>query len=204
MYETAWQIRGYEQFLMDLVEQPEWAECLLDKMMARNMVAATAAARAGVDLIYFGDDVANQQAMMFSLPMWRKFMLSRWAKVWSAVRSISPATHIWYHSDGNITPIVAELRDAGVTILNPVQPECVDPAELRKQYPNLNFHGTIGTQSTMPWGTPDDVRRVVRERVAACGANGRLMLGPTHVLEPEVPIANIEAFAEAARTAYGR
>jgi uroporphyrinogen decarboxylase len=61
------------------------------------------------------------------------------------------------------------------------------------------MHGTIGTQSTMPWGTPEEVRRVVRLRLATCGQNGRLILGPTHVLEPEVPIANIEAYVQAAR-----
>jgi hypothetical protein len=52
----------------------------------------------------------------------------------------------------------------------------MDPAQVRRQYPALNLHGTIGTQSTMPWGTPDEVRRVVRERIRACGAAGRLIL----------------------------
>ena len=199
MYETAWQIRGYEQFLIDMMEQPAWAECILDKLFRRNMVRATAAARAGADYLTCGDDVANQRAMMFSLPMWRSFMLSRWAQVWSAARAIKSDIQIWYHTDGNAFDIVPELMAAGVTILNPVQPECMDPAEVRQQYPTLNLHGTIGTQSTMPWGTPDEVRRVVRERIRACGAAGRLILGPTHVLEPEVPIANIEAYVEACR-----
>ncbi len=199
MYETSWQIRGYEQFLLDMIERPEWAACILDKLFARNLVRATAAARAGADVLNCGDDVANQKATMFSVEMWRRFMLSRWAKVWSAAREIKPDIHVFYHSDGNIRAIVPELIEAGVTILNPVQPECMDPAEVRKAYPELNLHGTIGTQSTMPWGTPEDVRRVVRERIDTCGAAGRLVLAPTHVLEPEVPIANIEAFVDAAR-----
>ena len=199
MYETAWQIRGYEQFLVDLLEQPEWAECILDKLFRRNLVRALAAAQAGVDYITTGDDVANQKAMMFSVPIWRKLMLSRWAKVWTAARRIKPDIQIWYHSDGNVSAIIPELMQAGVTILNPVQPECIDPVELRQQYPSLNMHGTIGTQSTMPFGTPEEVRRVVRERIGACGAKGRLILGPTHVLEPEVPIANIEAYVQACR-----
>ena len=199
MYESAWQIRGYEQFLMDLAIRPAWAHCLLEKLFARNLVRARAAAAAGVDYIRCGDDVANQNAMMFSPPMWREFMLSRWRKVWAAAREIKPDIHIWYHSDGAISAIVGELAEAGVTILNPVQPECVDTAAVRAQFPDLNMHGTIGTQSTMPWGTPDEVCRVVRERIATCGAAGRLILGPTHVLEPEVPIGNIEAYVQAAR-----
>lgn len=201
MYETSWQIRGYEQFLLDMVERPGWAECILDKLFARNLSRAAAAARAGADYLNCGDDVASQQAMMFSVPMWRKFMLARWAKVFSAARQIKPDIHIWYHSDGNISAIIAELMAAGVTILNPIQPECMDPAELRRRYPQLNMHGTIGTQSTMPWGAPEEVRRVVRQRIETCGRDGRLILGPTHVLEPEVPIENIEAYVAAAREA---
>ncbi len=202
MYETAWQIRGYEQFLMDMIDQPAWAECMLDKMAARNMLVAVAAAKAGVDCVYCGDDVANQNAMMFSVPMWRSFMLARWQKVWSAIKAIKPDIHIWYHSDGNILPIIPELRQAGVTIFNPMQPECLDVPAIRREQPDLNMDGTIGTQSTMPWGKPDDVRRVVKENIRTLGANGRLMLSPTHILEPEVPIANIEAFARACREGY--
>ena len=201
MYETAWQIRGYEEFLVDMIDRPEWAMCLLDKLARRNMNRVVAAAAAGADMLNCGDDVANQNAMMFSVPMGREFMLSRWSKVWAAAREVKPDIHIWYHSDGNIEAIIPYLIEAGVTILNPVQPECMDPAALRKRQPWLNLHGTIGTQSTMPWGTPQEVRRVVRERVETCGAEGRLILGPTHVLEPEVPIANIEAYVAAAREA---
>ena len=199
MYETAWQIRGYEAFLIDLIDRPAWAECLLEKLFARNLNRARAAARAGVDYLLCGDDVANQKDMMFSLPMWRRFMRCRWEKVWSAAREIKPDIEIWYHSDGNIQAIIPELIEAGVTILNPIQPECMDPAVVRQKYPALVLHGTIGTQSTMPWATPDEVRRVVRSRIQTCGAAGRLILGPTHVLEPEVPIANFEAYVEAAR-----
>lgn len=199
MYETAWQIRGYEPFLIDMIERPDWAECMLDKTHRRALARALAGAQAGADILMCGDDVANQNAMMFSMPMWRSFMLSRWQKVWSAVRAINRQTQIWYHSDGNIEAIIPELMAAGVNILNPVQPECSDPAKLRRQYPQLNFHGTIGTQSTMPWGKPDQVRAVVKDRIRTCGAHGRLILGPTHVLEPEVPIANIEAYVQAAQ-----
>jgi uroporphyrinogen decarboxylase len=199
MYETAWQIRGYEQFLMDMIEQPEWAHCLLEKLFRQNLTRIQAAARAGVDFIRCGDDVANQNAMMFSVPMWRDLMLSRWAKAWAAALAIKPDLQVFYHSDGNITPIIDELLEAGVTMLNPVQPECLDPATVRRKYPDLNLYGTIGTQSTMPFGTPEAVRACVRERIETCGAAGRLILEPTHVLEPEVPIANIEAYAQAAR-----
>ena len=85
IYETAWQIRGYEQFLMDLVERPAWAECLLERLAHNNMVKCTAFAKTGADLLHCGDDVANQRALMFSPPMWRRMLHSRWARIWRTV-----------------------------------------------------------------------------------------------------------------------
>ncbi len=200
MYETAWQIRGYEEFLVDILERPAWAECLLERIARQNLIKAIAAAKAGVDQLLCGDDVANQQAMMFAPDLWRRMMLSRWRRVWAAAKRIHPGIRIWYHSDGNITAIMDDLVRAGLDVLNPVQPECLDVDTLHRQYGRqLTFHGLIGTQSTMPFGTPQSVRARVREVIEKYGQNGGLIIAPTHVLEPEVPIANLEAFCEACR-----
>lgn len=203
MYETAWQIRGYEQFLLDMIERPAWAECLLERLMEQNLIRARAFVLAGCDLIRTGDDVANQEAMMFSPNLWRTMMLSRWKKVWSAIKDINPHCKIWYHSDGNVTAIVGDLIEAGVDILNPVQPECLDTDALHRRYGDrLTLDGCIGTQSTMPWGSADDVRARVKQVIERYGQNGGLIVSPTHVLEPEVPLANIDALFEACRE-YG-
>ena len=196
-YENAWAIRGYEQFLMDLAVQPEWAESILDRLTERNVRRAQAAARAGADVLKTSDDVANQNALMFSPDMWRKFLKPRMAKVYSAAREIKPDIAIWYHSDGNCRAIIDDLIEIGLTILNPVQPECMDLVEIQKRYGDrLLFDAAVGTQSTFPWGTPDEMRAKVRELRDLFG--GTLLLAPTHVLEPEVPIDNILAFFEAA------
>ncbi len=200
MYETAWQIRGYEAFLMDLLERPAWAESLLDRIAANNLFRAQAAAAAGADALHCGDDIASQKALMFSPEIWRRFMLSRWSAVWAAAKKIKPDIRIHYHSDGDILEIVPELVAAGVDILNPVQPECLDATAIYARFAGrLAMDGLIGTQSTMPFGSADDVRRRVRECVETYGRSGGLILSPTHILEPEVPIANIEAFVEACR-----
>lgn len=197
MYEEAWQIRGYEEFLMDMLACPEIPEYILDVKMNRNILNAEAAARAGVDYITTGDDVANQRALMFSKDQWKRFLKSRWAKVYEKARSIKPDIQIWYHSDGDITEIIPDLIEIGVTILNPVQPECMDLAKLKREYgKDLVFDGTIGTQTTMPFGTPDDVRNRVREAKKEYGYDGALIISPTHVLEPEVPVENVLAFFE--------
>lgn len=199
MYENAWQVRGYEPFLMDLLARRDWAEYLLDRYCENNRRVAAAAAHAGYDCIASGDDVANQQALMFDVDLWRAVMKPRWASVFEAARAIKPDIHIWYHSDGNIWDILDDLVEIGVTILNPVQPECMDPIAIRKRFgKRLAFDGCVGTQSTFPFGTPEDMGRRVRELADTLDArDGGLMFSPTHVLEPEVPPENIMAFFEA-------
>jgi len=196
IYEFAWQVRGYEPFLVDMMERPEWCEVMLDKFVARNMKLCCAGARAGVDILYCGDDVANQHTLMFSLKHWRRFMKSRWAEVWAAARNINPSVQVFYHSDGNIESIIDELIEIGVTVLNPLQPECMDLNRIAKNYEGrLLFDGGIGTQSVFPFGRPDDVRACVKERVRQFDQG--IILSPTHLLEPEVPVENVKAFFEA-------
>ena len=202
MYEDSWQIRGLEQFLTDLVERPEWCESILDRVTERNLRTARAVAAAGADMLSTGDDIASQKAMMFSPATWRKIFKTRWARVYSAAAEIKPDIAIWYHSDGNIQAVIDDLIEIGVTVLNPLQPECMDVEQIYHQYNDrLLFDGAIGTQSVMPWGSADDVRAMVRSRRELFG--GSLILSPTHVLEPEVPIENVFAFFEAADEPWG-
>lgn len=199
IYENAWQVRGYEPFLMDLLTQRDWAEFMLDRFCENSLHTAVAAAKAGYDCIMTGDDVANQNAMMFQPDLWREVMKPRWAKVIAAAREYKPDIHVWYHSDGNVWDILDDLVEIGITILNPVQPECMDPVAVRKRMgKRLAFEGCIGTQTTFPFGTPKTMRQSVLDLAQALDArNGGLMLSPTHVLEPEVPPENVVAFFQA-------
>jgi uroporphyrinogen decarboxylase len=198
MYECAWAIRGYEEFLLDMLSKPAACEYILDRLCEQNIRCAEEAARAGVDIILSGDDVANQRSLMFSPNVWRSLLKSRWAKVYQAARRINPDIQIWYHSDGNIMDIIPELIDIGVTILNPVQPECLDIEEVKRRFGrHLVLDGTIGTQTVMPFGSPAKVKETVLRMKKIAGHDGALILSPTHILEPEVPIENIEAFFEA-------
>ncbi|MCL2700848.1 MAG: uroporphyrinogen decarboxylase family protein [Phycisphaerae bacterium] len=204
MYESAWQIRGYEEFLTDMLTQPAWAHAMLERVIETKAERCRRLAEAGVDVLQCGDDVASQRALMFEPAMWREFMLSRWRKVWAAAHAANPGVHVWYHSDGDITAIIGELIEAGVNILNPLQPECLDVDAVFAEFGGrVAFDGVMGTQSTMPWGTPADVKARVKEIIQKYGQNGGLFVTPTHILEPEVPLANIDAFADACRE-YGQ
>jgi uroporphyrinogen decarboxylase len=197
LYETCWYLRGQEQLLIDFFDNPDLATALLDAVNNTMIECARRQTQAGIDILRLGDDVGSQRAMLMSPAMWRTWLKPRLARLIRAAKEVKPDLLVFFHSDGNIEPIIGDLIEVGVDILNPVQPECMDPATLKRQYGDrLSFWGTIGTQSTMPHGTPDEVRRVVKERIETVGPEG-LLLAPTHVLEPDVPWENVVAFAEA-------
>jgi uroporphyrinogen decarboxylase len=200
IFENSWQVRDITGFLMDMAVNTEVSDAIFDRFTQHNLEAAVMLAKAGVDQLQTGDDVATQQAMMFGAKRWREVLKPRWRSIYAAAKAVNPDIKIWYHSDGNITEIIEDLIEIGVDILNPLQPECIDIFEMKKRYGScLVFDGGIGTQSVMPFGTPQQVKDTVRRLKDEVGYDGALILSPTHVLEPEVPIENIVAFVEACK-----
>ncbi|HHV43126.1 MAG TPA: hypothetical protein GXX57_00465 [Firmicutes bacterium] len=200
IFETAWYLRGMENLLMDFYLNQDLASALLDRITELNASLARGFAQAGVDMVRLGDDVGSQRALLMSQETWRKWLKPRMAKVIAAAKEVNREVHIWYHSDGVIGPILDDLVEIGVNVLNPVQPECMDPLDLRRRYgKKLAFWGTVGTQTIMPFGTPEEVFAYVTDRIRTLGKEGGLVLAPTHVLEPDVPWENITAFVAAAR-----
>jgi uroporphyrinogen decarboxylase len=197
LFEIAWHMRGMEGFLVDMVLYPELTNYQLDRVGAIRCEFARRYAAAGCDILGLGDDVSTQLAMMMKVETWREYLKPRLAAVIRAAKAVKPDILVYYHGDGNLQAIIPELIEIGVEILNPIQPECMDPVAIKRQYGDrLSFSGTVGTQTTMPFATPDEVRQVCRQRIRDVGRGGGLSLAPTHVLEPEVPWANIQAFIE--------
>ena len=200
IWETSWYLRGMEELMMDMMGEDEKAEFLLDRVTGLAELRAQAYARAGVDILYLGDDIGMQRSPMMSVELYRCFLKPRLARVIAAARRIHPDILIFYHSCGYVTPFVDDLIDAGVDVLNPIQSESMSFAEIHRQYGDrLSFHGTIGTQSVMPFGTPAQVKRAVWDNLDIAGENGGLYVAPTHILEPEVPWENVIAYVEACR-----
>jgi len=198
IFEVVWQQRGMEELFHDFKFNPEMAAYLLDCLTDIRISQARFFAEQNVDVLILGDDVSMQTGMIMSPATWRKWFKGRMARIIAAAKAIKPGIPIFYHSDGNPTAILPDLIEIGVTILNPVQPECIDPAMVKQQYGNqLALWGTIGTQTTMPFGTPGEVRQEVKKRIETVGRDGGLVLGPTHSLEPDVPWENILALYEA-------
>lgn len=198
LFEVAWQQRGMEELFEDFTERPDMANCLLDRLTELRITQAEFFARHGVDVLILGDDVSMQTGMLMSPKTWRLWFKERMRQIIHAARAIQPDLPVFYHSDGNPTAIIPDLIEIGVTILNPVQPECIDPVWVKRNYgDSLALWGTIGTQTTLPFGTPEDVRLEVKKRIETVGYDGGLLLGPTHMLEPDVPWENIVALYEA-------
>jgi uroporphyrinogen decarboxylase len=198
IWENAWQVTSMEKLMLDFIEHPDQAAFVLDKIMEDRKFQAVRYTQAGCDMILCGDDVGMQHKLMMSPQMWREWLKPRWKEVWAAAREVNPEVHIWYHSDGNIEEIIPDLIEIGMTILNPVQPESMDPEKLKAQYGHqVAFWGCVGTQTVFPFGTPDEMRKTIKWLIETVGKDGGLLLAPTHVLEPDVPWENIVAFAEA-------
>ncbi len=204
IWETAWYIRDMAQLMTDMADEDEKATFLLDKITRDSTRRAASFARAGADIIAMGDDIGMQSTIMMSLEMYRHWLKPRLATVIRAAKAAKPDVLIQYHSCGYIEPFIPDLIEAGVDILNPIQPECMDFTNIYAEYGSqLSFNGTIGTQTTMPFGTPAEVRRVTLRNLELAGAKGGLLACPTHLLEPEVPWENVEAYVRACKAFSG-
>ena len=197
IFETAWALRGLEKLLIDMMVNPELADRILDIPYSYHLTAARRLVEMGVDMIWTGDDMGAQQGMLMSPELWRRFLKPRMATFIRTLKDINPELKVAYHSDGNIYPIIEELIEIGVDVLNPIQPACMDPAQVKADFGDrLCFWGTIDEQHTLPFGSRDDVRQEVRQRLRTIGKDGGLILGPTHHVQLDTPLENFWAMVE--------
>lgn len=200
-FKSAWELRGMENFLADFLEEPEFAAALYDQIYAFQTERARRLAQAGVDILTITGDVAMQTGTLMSPAVWRQFDKPRLAQMLREVKKVKADIHVYFHSDGNVEAIVPDLIEAGMDILNPVQPECMDPARIKRLYGDrLTLWGTGSLQKTLPFGTEQEVRAEVRDRIQVCGKNGGLVLMPSNVVGFDVPLANLLAYYDEALT----
>lgn len=203
LFEAAWRLRGLENFLLDLLERPDWAHFLLDRLTELACRNAQTLAAAGIDVLALDDDIGMPGTMMISPAMWRTFFKPRLARIIQAARAIKPELPVLYHSDGYFEPIIADLIEIGVNAINPLQPEYMDAVRIRQQFgPRLVLWGTVGRQTTFSFATPAEIRQEVKQRVETLGRAGLILCPAYDIDEPDVPGANIAAFLAAARD-YG-
>lgn len=200
IWEAAWYMRSMEEMMMGMIIDDELTNYHLDRITELACKRAEVFARADVDMLFLGDDIGMQHSIMMSHEMYRKFLKERLRKVINSAKKIKPDLLIAYHSCGFVEPFLDDLIDVGVNILNPVQPECMDFAEIHAKYGDkLSFLGTLGTQQLFPYGSPEDVKNETWKNLKIAGEHGGLLPMPTHLVEPEVPLENILSYVEACR-----
>ena len=200
IFETAWLLRGMQNLLTDFYHNEALAHALCEKITELRVRQAVQYARAGVDILRLGDDVATQHGPMFSVDLYRRFLKERTRRIVAAAKGAKSDLLVFMHSDGAVMDFIPEYIDIGIDIINPVQPECNDLAELGRTFGGrISFWGGIGTQTTMPYATPKEVTLKVAELVALLGRRGGLLIAPSHILEPDVPWDNVLAFIQAAK-----
>lgn len=200
IFERAWYMRGFDRFLMDLVLEPELAWEILRRVTDFHIgffKRVFERAPGKIDLVLTADDVGHQNGLLVSPDVWVKMIKPHHARMNKVLHEYG--VKIMYHSDGAIMPLVPGLIDMGVDILEPLQFDAkdMDAAELKRLYGDrLCFHGGISVQKTLPFGTPEEVRNEVRERIRVLGKNGGYILSSAHVIQANTPPENIAAFLE--------
>jgi uroporphyrinogen decarboxylase len=196
-------VRGFDRWLMDLAADPAFAEALMDAVLDVWLAEAEATMRAVgdcADVVVYADDIAFQDRPMFSTAMYRKLIRPRQQRVFDLLKR--SGMKVFYHSCGNVSPLIADLVEMGVDILNPVQVSAQgmgDTAALKAQWGDaLTFWGGIDTQSVLPRGSTDEVHREVVRRLDDLAAGGGYVLAPVHDVQPEVPATNLCAMFDAA------
>jgi len=197
LFERAWSLRGLESFLADTALDVAYAAELLDRITAIQEVVAQRFVTLGVDAGYFGDDYGAQKGLLMSPRAWRALIKPRLARLFAPFRQAG--LPVILHSDGQIEAILPDLIEIGLTVLNPVQPEVLEHSRLSRQYGDaLAFYGGISTQTVLPYGTPGDVRAAVRACSRELAPHGTgLVIGPSHRMMTDIPLANVDALWEA-------
>lgn len=191
-------LRGQEKYWIGLKLWAEFSQVLLDRITEIRCEQAQETARAGADVLFTSESIGTQDGLLISPEMWRAWYKGRLKRIFDAAREVKPDILIFLYADGKFEELIPDLIEIGVDILGPAAPEYTDPALLKERYGNnLSWWGTISTQTTLPFGTPQEVRQEVERRIKTVGRGGGLCIGPTHRVMPEVPWENLMVLYEA-------
>lgn len=199
-YKMAWMLRGMDNVLADYLIDRPLLEALYDRLYALYTEMAVRMTRGGVDMVTITGDIAMQDRIIMGPDTWRAVDRPRMQALIDACRAVNPDVLFYLHSDGNVTDLLPDFVDMGFDVINPLQPECIDPAEVKRQFGDrVALHGGVSLQKTLPFGSPDDVRAEVEHLIRTCGYDGGLVVFPSNVIQPDTPVANIVTCFHTAR-----
>jgi uroporphyrinogen decarboxylase len=206
LWELAWKLRGLEQMLIDLVQDPDFVEALISKLLEINMAATGRfldIVGPYIHIIRTGDDIATQRGPLMAPETYRSLIKPKYKQFFDFIKSKTDAK-LFYHTCGNVVELLDDLIEIGVDIINPVQVSAMrDTAGLKARFGDrVVFMGAVDTQQVMPYGSVEDVEAEVKRRISDLGPRGGYVVAAVHNIQPDVPPENILAMAEATRK-YG-
>ena len=202
LFESAWYMRGFETMLLDLLADKELAHQIMTSVTDFFISFSTRALEAAdgrIDIAFTADDIGGQEGLLMSLPLWEEMIKPYHTRLNKVLRGFG--VKIMYHTDGAVMDALESLADMGIDILEALQFDArgMDPAEMKRRVGDkIAFHGGVSVQSTLPFGTPDEVEREVRERLEILGRDGGYILAPSHAIQAGTPPENITALLKAA------
>jgi len=193
-------LRNMENVMIDMSTNPEMVHYLLDRFTTfycEDVNRAFEATDGKIDLYCEWSDFGTQRGLLFSIPMFREFIVPYLKRFIDTVHA--GGAKFMLHSCGAIRELIPDFLELGIDALDPIQvaAEGMNPARLKQEFGDrLCFHGGVCTQTTLPFGTPDDVREAVRDRVATLGKGGGYILSSSHDISADTPTENILAMYE--------
>jgi uroporphyrinogen decarboxylase len=196
-FETAWNLTGFEKFLMDFMTGEAYTTLLLDKLFDFSLKSGLKLIDLGVDFIWLGDDVGTQDGMLLPPDFWREHLKPRMAALIAEFKKRDPDVKIIYHSCGSILPIIPDLIEIGLDVLNPIQPlaKGMSLKAIKEDYGDkLSFLGGVDIQQILPMGSEQEIADHIRDRIAAGSGNGGYIIAPAHIIQPDTSVENVKAF----------
>ena len=193
LFERAWTLRGMENLLCDMMAEPEFVHALLEKITERNLRVIEIALEYDFDGFYFGDDWGQQRGLIMGPVCWREFVKPCLARMYGKVRAAGK--YVLQHSCGDIREIMDDLYEIGLNAYNTFQPEIYGYDYAEKIYGKIAIWGGISTQRDLPVKSPEEIRQVTRELLAAF-PNGGLIAAPTHDIPGDALCENVIAMLE--------
>jgi len=199
------ELRGWENFYMDLVENVPFAEALMDRFLEIRLAIAGRALQEAADnidiVMVTSDDLGMTDRPLVSPTLYRSLIKPRQQRTFDFFRARTGAK-LYCHSDGAIYPLIPDLIEIGVDALNPIEVSAVgmgDTRKLKEEFgEQLTFWGAIDTRRVLPFGTTEEVREEVRRRIHDLGPGGGYVVSPVHNIQPDVPAENVVAMYDAA------
>lgn len=203
--ETSWYLVGMEKFFMDFAMKKPYVFALMDRVMEYSLGVAKELIRIGADIIWLGDDVGTQNGMMISPKVWRDVFKERMRYVIKELKQVNPEIKIAYHCCGSYFPIMGDLIDIGVDILNALQPTAknMDLQTIKDTFgARASLFGGLDTQGAIPFGSLADVEQEVRRVMTAAAPGGGYILAGAHNIQPDTSVEKVVKIFECAKK-YG-